>query len=125
MFKGNEKGIALFMVVVITAVSLGIVAGMSSLLFKEMKITQRIGHSVLSFHAADSGIERTIYATRKESYDPSTCTPTPCLAYPIVGDPSLNNGSSYQVYVQSIDTSTQLRSVGSYVDTQRGVEISY
>ena len=125
MFKGNEKGIALFIVVVITSVSLGIVAGMSSLLFKEIKITQRIGYSVLSFHAADSGIERTIYATRKESYDPSTCTPTPCLAYPIVGDPSFNNGASYQVYVQSIDTSTQLRSVGSYVNTQRGVEISY
>ncbi len=125
MFKENEKGISLFIVVVITSVSLGIITGMSSLLFKEMKITQGVGNSVLSFHAADSGIERIIYATRKESYDPSTCTPTPCLAYPEVGDPSFNNGASYQAYVQSVGTSTELRSVGIYTNTQRSVEISY
>ena len=126
MIFNSKKGVAVYLVVMIGALILAVVLGLSSLLVRQQVIVDRLSESVNAFHAADSGIERMLYAIRKESYDPSSCTPTPCqTSYPQVTDPSFTNGASYETYVQSVATSTKIRSLGLYHQTRRAIEISY
>lgn len=121
-----KKGIAVYLVVVAGALILAVVLGLSSLLVRQQVVTNQLNESVNSFHAADSGIERILYAIRKEGYDPSDCVPTPCQTpYPQGSDPSFTNGASYEIYVQGTDPSTTIRSLGSYHQTRRAIEISY
>lgn len=126
MINPKRKGVSIYLVVMIGAFSSAIIFGLSSLLVRQEIITNRLSESVLAFHGADTGIERILYAVRQEAYDPSSCTPTPCLTpYPQVGDPLFTNGASYETYIQEMDTSTKLRSLGIYRQTKRGLEISY
>ena len=126
MFFSKRKGVSVYLVIMIGAFSLAIVLGLSSLLIRQAVIVNRLSESVLAFYGADSGIERILYAVRQESYDPSSCLPTPCkTSYPQVTDPPFTNGVSYEVYVQETATSTKLRSLGIYRQTKRGIEISY
>jgi len=128
MFFSKRKGVSVYLVIMIGAFSLAIVLGLSSLLIRQAVIVNRLSESVLAFYGADSGIERILYAVRRqESYNPSSCLPsTPCkTSYPLLTDPSFTNGVSYEVYVQETATSTKLRSLGIYRQTKRGIEISY
>ena len=122
----KKKGVAVFLVVMLGAVILAVVLGLSALLVRQAVIVHQLSQSVLAFYAADSGIERILYAVRQEGYDPSTCTPTPCRApYPETSDPAFTNGASYETYVQDTTSSTKLRAIGIYRQVRRAVEISY
>ncbi len=122
----TKKGASLFLVIMLGAVILAVVLGLVSLLVRQQVIVRQLNESVLAFCGADSGIERILYAVRKESYDTAGCSPTPCKTpYPQVTDPVLTNGVVYETYVQEIDSQTKLRSLGLYHQTRRAIEISY
>lgn len=122
----NKKGVAVFLVVMLGAVILAVVLGLSALLVRQAVIVHQLSQSVLAFYAADTGIERLLYATRQEGYDVGTCTPTPCQTpYPGTSDPAFTNGASYEDYVQDTTSSTELRSIGIYRQVRRALEISY
>ena len=63
----NEKGISLLFVVLITSVILAVGMGISGILVQQTKMMREIGYSVISFYAADSGVERQLYDLYKTS----------------------------------------------------------
>ncbi len=120
--KDSQKGISLYLSIFFMGVILSIILGMSVILIGQLKITKGLGNSTIAFYAADTGIERILYAIRKQSYDTSTCTPTPC-ATPYFD--TLSNEASYAVFIQDIGPSVSIKSIGSYEETRRAIEITY
>lgn len=110
MPKNLEKGVTLIITFFILTIILVVVLSLSIILYKEIKIIRNIGNSVVSFYAADSGIEKVLYYDRKggqgnaesgicdmcDLENPSCPPPsdpdfgeqgTACLCeYPLVGD---------------------------------------
>lgn len=58
MKKNLQKGITLYLVIVLLAVVLSIVLGISSLLITQIKIIGGMGDSVVAFYAAETGAEK-------------------------------------------------------------------
>ena len=56
----SQKGISLYISLVILSVVLAIVLGLSAILIREIKITRKIGYSVVALFAADTGIEKAL-----------------------------------------------------------------
>ena len=110
MYKSKmEKGVSIYLVILISRI----------------KVSHEIGYSVVALYAADTGIERILYAIRKEDppYEPSTCTPTPCLT---PYQETLGNYAHYDVYIKNVSaTTTQINSIGNYQAIKRAIEISY
>lgn len=61
----NEKGVALIIMFFVMIVIVAAVLSVSALLFSEIKMIRSIASSVISFYAADSGIEKVLYYDRK------------------------------------------------------------
>jgi Tfp pilus assembly protein PilX len=59
--KENQKGISLVITLFIMTIILGVVLSVSSLLYSQLKMIRNIGNSVISFYAAESGIEKVLY----------------------------------------------------------------
>ena len=132
MSHTNEKGVALLFTVLIMSVILAAAAGISVILIQETKMIGEIGHSVVSFYAADSGVEQQLYDLYK--------IPPEEPHFPQYSS-SLNNTASYIVTAEC-STSADcyagfavgenctalnycIKSVGSYKKTKRAIEIEY
>ncbi|MDD4062381.1 MAG: hypothetical protein PHV25_01180 [Candidatus Pacebacteria bacterium] len=57
----NNKGSAMYFSVVIMAIVLSIVLGMSTIILKQIKMTQGSENSVMAFYMADAGVERALF----------------------------------------------------------------
>jgi hypothetical protein len=115
-----NKGISLYIAVVIMAVLLSVVFGLSGLILTYLKTMGEAENSVPAFYAADSGIEEVLMSRANPS---SSCQKTsPCL---------LDNEAGY--YIEIITGGSGncsadnycIRSVGSYKGVSRAIEISY
>ena len=111
-----QKGTSLYLAVAIMTILLAIALGISSIFLGQVKVIRGLGYSVIAFYAADAGIER-ILLNRDAPLDiPSTL---------------LSNGSVYQVSVTAggVGSCTAqyycIKSIGSYKETSRAIEISY
>lgn len=62
----SQKGISLVITFLIMSTMLGIVIGVSSLLFKEIKLLGSIGNAIPAFYAAESGLEKTLYLIKRQ-----------------------------------------------------------
>lgn len=60
--QNYNQGVSLYLALMIMTVLLALALGLSAILFGQMKIIKGIGDSVLAFYAADTGIERELYA---------------------------------------------------------------
>ncbi|MBM3283919.1 hypothetical protein FJY90_06805 [Candidatus Gottesmanbacteria bacterium] len=129
----QEKGVALFLAVLIMSVILAIGLGISGILIQQIKISENIGDSVVAFYAADAGIEQQIYDLYKEE--------THSSSYNAV----LVNNASYEVSAmcgpensncltgiptaleEECDSSNNycIRSVGTFQATKRAIEVNY
>lgn len=110
-----EKGISLYLSLVIMGIFLSLALGLNSILLGQIEIIQGVGNSVSAFYAADTGIER-------ELYENNTTT----VSY----SGSLGN-SSYSVQViiaPDLDCYPPLsycvKSVGTYKTINRAIYIS-
>ena len=65
MLNNLQKGVSLIISFFIMVIILSVVLSVSALLYSEIKVIRNIGNSVVSFYAADSGIEKLIYYDRK------------------------------------------------------------
>lgn len=119
----SEKGIALFLTVIILGTILGMILGLSSLVLRQIATVSGLGESVIAIHAADSGIERLVYELRKNSYV-FGCTP-PCEITDIIWDDFDNEDLSYSVYYQAESPQLIIRSVGQYRQTRRAIEVTF
>lgn len=79
----KEKGVALYLVLVIMGILLAAVLGLSAALIGQIKTIKGIGHSVKALYAADTGIEQALLDV------------IPSAHYPKIGI----NGAFYEVWV--------------------------
>ncbi len=108
--KKLQKGVALYIALVISMFVLSLALGMSVIVFSQMKMMGEIGHSVVAFYAADTGIEKALYMKWKEDIGNWATTESV----------SIGGGASYNVSYNS----PIWKSVGAYSNTRRAVEIT-
>jgi len=134
MKKNNqEKGVALFLSVLIISVILAIGLGISGILIQQIKISGNIGDSVVAFYAADSGIEQQIYDLYKNETHSSEY------------EEILNSGAYYSVSVvcsqgnenclPGIPVAEEeecnslnnfcIKSIGTFQTAKRAIEVNY
>ena len=141
----HEKGVSLYLAVVMLSIILAVAFGLVAILMGQIKMMRVIGFSVTAYYAAETGVERALYDYIQSGTIPFT-SPVP---YP---DQVLPNNSSYTVSVvcchpsidgclwNSSDTSCTdsgidhdenckatdycARSVGTYRGVKRAIEVS-
>ena len=110
----KEKGVSILFAVLILSVVLSIALGTSSLIVRQLKVMRGVGSSVVAFYAADCGIEKVLL----------TKPPLPISK-------TLLNGAEYEVFVSASTTegcdalNYCIKSIGSYKNTKRAIEIKY
>jgi len=107
--KISQKGVSLYLALLIMAVLLSIGFGISAILFGQIKIIRGMGDSVVAFYAADTGIEEVLYRGGAVSGN-------------------LENGASYSTRVLApgpdcTATNYCIISKGSFKETRRAIEI--
>ena len=124
IFKNSQKGVSLYLALIILSLNLSIVLGTAVILIRGMEESQNLGNSIVAFYAAGTGIE-TVLLDRNNLATSSSSTFT--------GNLDLNNNSipSYEVLVVPADGSECttpnfcLRSIGSYKETKRVIRVNY
>lgn len=64
MINNNQKGVSVYLTIVIMAVLLSVILGLSSIIIGGAKIAGVLGNSVKAFHAADTGMEKALYCVK-------------------------------------------------------------
>ena len=70
MCKNNiqkERGVALYLTIIVMALLLGIALGVGSIFVGGSRLLRGVGHSMVTFYAADAGIERILYEDSKSA----------------------------------------------------------
>ena len=114
----NQKGVSLYLTIVIMSIILGIVFGISAILLIQLKTIKGIENSVIAFYAADAGIEKVLM----ERLDPTV----------LDGDAeALGNGASFEITVLASGAggctaaNFCIKSVGNYRDSRRAIKVEY
>lgn len=110
--KNFEKGVSLYLSLVIMGILLSLALGINSILLGQTKTIQEIGNAVLAFYAAETGIEKNLYNNSQ-------------------GTGSLENNATYfvTVFASGVDGCPAglnycVKSVGTYKTTNRAIYIS-
>jgi len=117
----KQKGVSLYIAIMIIAILLAIVLGTGVILLGQLKVIKGMENSIMAFYAADTGIEE-VLMTRGNDPPTSVCTKiSPC---------SLDNGAEYYIEVKVAGDDCDaanfcIRSVGSYGGTKRAIEVEY
>jgi len=119
----NEKGISIYLALMVMSILLALSLGISTILFGQMKIMKEMGYSVIAFYAADTGIEKILYDDSQGIDIMTTCPEsTPCLGN--VGDA---NFSVIVISPGSLDCPSSVNycveSVGIFKQTRRAINI--
>jgi hypothetical protein len=109
------RGVSLYLTVMILALVLSVALGSSLLLAGQIKSLRDMGNSVNAFYAAETGIERSLYALSWGSTETQWQEQL--------------NGASYTVSYLSPGSDCSalnycLKSVGLYKDVRRGIRVS-
>ena len=118
--QNNQRGISLYLGLIMMAIFLAIALGLTTLLIGQLGIVKGMGDSVVAFYAADTGIEKILTMRADPSFPP----PDPL-------EMSLPNGASSTTTVTAAGVgdctaSTYcLKSIGSFRNTKRAIEITY
>lgn len=59
--SGGGRGVSVFLAVIILSILLAIALGLSTILVSQIRMIKGMGDSILSFYAADTGVERVLY----------------------------------------------------------------
>lgn len=115
----SQKGVSLYLALMVMMILLGIALGISTIFLGQVKILRQLGYSVIAFYAADAGIDE-VLLTRDA---PNTfCLETrPC---------ALDNGATYYIEIRPGGLNCAafnycIKSVGEYKETRRAIEIRY
>lgn len=112
----KQKGISLYLSIMIMVVLLAIVLGISGILLGQLKTMRGMENSVIAFYAADTGIEK-VLINREDPISLDGFSET------------LPNGAIYEVKVLlGVNCGADnycISSVGIYKETQRAIQVSY
>lgn len=121
MKNSFQKGVSLYLAIIVMFLLLAMALGLSGILFSQLKIVKGMENSVIAFYGADTGIERVLYAIRKEGYIPQL-NEEPCDKE--FDCQKLENGATYIIKISPNSTST-ISSNGNYKKVNRAIEITY
>jgi len=127
----QQKGISLLFVVLIMGVILAIGLGISGILVQQTRMTGEIGYSVVSFYAADSGIEQELYDLYKlpeGEHSPGYPGNIGDASYVVTakcGNKNQECPATFDEPDPDLDAIYQVKSVGTYQKTKRAIEIKY
>jgi hydroxylamine reductase (hybrid-cluster protein) len=109
------------------AILLAMSLGLSAILFSQIKMIREIGNSVISFYAADTGIEWLLYKDRECRLLAPSCDKYICssdcenLLDRTFPESSVGKAS----YIATVkDSGATFRSQGNYKGTKRAIEIN-
>jgi len=113
-YFNKQKGVSLYIAIMIIVILLAIVLGAGAILLGQLKTIKGMENSIMAFYAADTGIEEVLMKR----------------ASPSSVSGSLNNGATYNVEVIGAGSNCSannycIRSVGSYKGTKRAIEVEY
>jgi len=113
----SQKGsISIYISVMLLSILLVISSGISILILDQIKMSRQIGHSIVSYYAAESGIERCLCDVRENKYN---CT----------GNCSYTNVSldfnSNAKYTSTYNELNKINSTGVFFDTSRKIELNW
>jgi hypothetical protein len=112
----GQKGVSLYLAFIIMTILLAMALGLGTIFIGQTKMIKEMGNSVIAFYAADTGIEKILV----DRVSPLDIPLTP-----------LSNGATYEVTVTAGGTGDCsaanfcIKSVGTYQETRRAIEISY
>ena len=112
---GRQKGVSLYLSILILAILLAISLGLSTILISQIKIIRSIEESVIAFYAADTGIERELYEKNSPPFEYSDYLDE--AAYTVVGINTGFEGCEAPRFC--------IKSKGIFKQTQRAIEIEY
>lgn len=123
MKKNKQKGSALFFSLIILAILLAIVFGISTIIFLQLQSVAQAGESVIALCAADSGIEKTLYDRKYYSF-PNELPPA--------SSDTFSNGASYQTTIYApgdpecpLETALFcVKSIGKFKEIKRGLKVN-
>jgi len=107
------KGTILYFAILILSIIFTISIGLSLIIFGRMKMQREIGYSVIALCAADTGVERALYAIYKGN---ALATKGSSVTF----SGNLDNGSSYTVNIYDRYTGQCQTSVQYYCIQSRG-----
>ncbi len=131
--KSQNKGIALILTLLILTGLLALALGISTLIIREIKLSQEIANSVVAYSAADTGIERFMYGVNQEALavESCCCTDACCVGIPgctkadcYTATFSDSNNASYVVCTKQV-LPAQIKSTGTFGSTNRSIQINY
>jgi hypothetical protein len=105
-FKDNQKGISVYIAVIILGIISGIVFGLAVLFLGQIKTLKNIGDSARAFYSADSGIEHSLFNIRKEAgngiVSGSLDASSQYILYPCTGNCVISRGTFGQKVQRAI-----------------------
>jgi len=118
MKKGNKKGAALFLTMLIMSAVLAIAMGIAKLSLGEIKISRELPQSFAAYYAAEAGIEEGLYMDLIMTSPPGT------FSQEING--YLSEGITYEVIFDGVSPARTIKSNGVYKQkSARAVELTY
>lgn len=111
-----SSGASLYFALMVMTVLLAMALGLSSIFIGQVKMMKEMGNSVIAFYAADAGIEKVLTNRANPFALPKT---------------TLTNGATYQVIVTGggigncLASNYCIKSIGTYQETKRAIEIMY
>jgi type IV secretory pathway VirB3-like protein len=131
MSNTKQKGVSLLFVVLIMGVILSIGLGISSILVQQIGLLEDIGYSVVSFYAADSGVERQLYELYKaptpqcqntDSWGATSYTATAKCGASVLSEEC---PSGFEIDSDCDALNYCIKSTGKYQEVKRAIEITY
>ena len=125
MINNNQKGVSIYLTIMIMSVLLAISLGLSAIIIGGAKMAGVLGNSVKAYHAADTGMEKALYCIKTNSgvcAASITCantTNTFSTGYGWTVTMFDNTGTACTTTVSSI------KSEGTYLTTKRKLEASF
>jgi len=128
MFKiKKQQGVTLYLSLMIMAILLSIAFGLSAIFINQVKMIKEMGHSVIALCAADAGVEAVLVDRGKPNLTPDFYSD------------SLENEAIYTVFVYrgpateggpdenctAADLHYCIKSIGTYKEARRAIEITY
>lgn len=121
ILKENKGQVSLIITLIVMSILFFISLFLANISAKETVVTLNTEKSKKSFYAAESGIERVLYAIYVEDIGVQAGYVMPSLPATVV---TYGNSNEYSFNVEAL-TDTRIKSIGGYGNIKRAIEINY
>jgi hypothetical protein len=108
----TKKGVSIYLALVVMLVLIAIGLGITMIIVFQLRILKGVGDSVVAFYAADSGMEHSLYNRRNIEGETGAVSG------------NLSNNAAYVVTYEPLGSDDYWKSVGSFSNVKRAIEIS-